>query len=136
MRLVQPHNHMMWLAVVVESHRHAGELSQPYGKVVVGPRIIGRPSPGIERAAIEKAAVEILDRRETRRKTSITAAAHPDLLRGSEHTTAERRSYKRNGTTPPTSRHPRNCTPHFFGFDLRMVCTFSVFHFRVVRSVR
>src|SRR5262245_60672076 len=114
MRLVQPHNHMMWLAVVVESHRHAGELSQPHRKVVVGPRIIGRPSPWIERAAIEKAAVEILDRRETRRKTSITATADPDLLGSSQRTAAKRRSDQGYDTTLPTSRHSRNCTPHFF----------------------
>src|SRR5262245_39228160 len=124
LRLVQPDDHVMRLAVVVESYWDAGELSQPHGKVMVGAWIIGRPSPGIKRAAIEKAAVEILERRKTRRKASITAATNPDLLRGGQRTAAKRRSDQGYDTTPPTSRHPRNCTPHFFGFDLGVVQAF------------
>src|SRR5262245_12624359 len=121
LRLVQPDDHVMRLAVVVESYWDAGELSQPHGKVMVGAWIIGRPSPGIKRAAIEKPAVEILERRKTRRKASITAATNPDLLRSSQRTAAKRRSDEGYDTTPPTSRHSRNCTPHFFSFCLR--CT-------------
>ena len=100
----------MRLAVLIELQRDARELCQAHREVVVGARIVGAPpltaflvpDAVVEAAAVEERAVEVSGLRPARR-SSVSAAAHPDLLREGRRGRQQRqhRSRQHEGAVEP-----------------------------------
>ena len=103
-RIGERDDDVMRVAVLVELDRHAGELREAHGKVVIGAGIVGAPAAAVERAAVHEAAVEVVGLRRPRHHPA--PSAYPDLL---GHRRGHRRHHDQHDRAEPPDRH---ATPH------------------------